>query len=182
MKISTTLIGKETLERNFKAWDLAVKARAREIIAKHSMDIANDAKTFCPVDMGQLRSSIRPTFYQNGLVAEISTNTGYAAFIEFGTGPLGKQQNLFGGPLPAGYQHGNGGRPAPIGLIMEWMKRKGIRPRSSSPSAFRALAFVIARSIGRRGLAARPFLWPAFEKARPKFERDMQTILSGSRP
>lgn len=58
-----------------------------------------------------------------------------------------------------GYKHGPGNFFPPIQAIELWAKRKNIDPE---------LVFPIARAIGRRGIVAQPFLFPAFEKERPR--------------
>ena len=55
-----------------------------------------------------------------------------------------------------------GARPhfPPLAPIREWCRRHGIPE---------GMAYVIARKISKRGLPARPFLFPAFEEERTKF-------------
>jgi HK97 gp10 family phage protein len=186
-KIGAQLIGVNALKTALDKLDADARGKAAQIIRYHALNIQNDAKRLAPVDMGLLRASIKPRFYKSGTISEISTDTGYAAFIEFGTGPKGKQKHALGGPIPPEYQHGTG-RDKPgkalVLAILEWMKRKGIRPKVSGrgkkkKAAELSLAYVIARHIARFGTAPRPFMFPAFEKVRPEFERDMQTFLRG---
>lgn len=49
------------------------------------------AKTFCPVDTGNLRNSIHlePATATDDITATVKTATEYAAFVEFGTGRRG---------------------------------------------------------------------------------------------
>lgn len=58
----------------------------------------------------------------------------------------------------------NGSRPhfPPIQPIKEWCRRHGL-PESA--------AYAIALKISRKGTAAKPFLVPAYEQERPKFEK-----------
>ena len=50
------------------------------------------ARMLAPVDSGELRSSIRYKVEKadGGLTAYVYTNSDHAAFIEFGTGPIGR--------------------------------------------------------------------------------------------
>lgn len=172
-KVTVSLEGADGLQSRLSTYDLAQRSRFKRLIQVRSLEIMNGAKKRCPVDMGQLRSSIYPVFYDDGLVAEVGTKVGYGAFVEFGTGPAGKQLNLY--PLPSGYSYGNGGKFPPIRLILEWVKRKGIKPKGgATPSSLRSLAYLIARSIARRGVKPRPYLFPSFEEVRPKFEADIK--------
>jgi HK97 gp10 family phage protein len=141
------------------------------------LEVVNRAKQNCPVDMGQLRSSIRGKFtggrnslgqfQEAGLVAEVGSDLEYAAFIEFGTGPRGRA--TYGGTLPAGYVHGPGHFMPPIEPIKDWCKRHGI-PEN--------LAFIVAKKIGELGLPANPFLWPAFESVKDQFRSEVEDAVN----
>lgn len=63
-----------------------------EAIAAGAETVAEQARSVCPVDTGALRDSITVT--QNGAAAEISANTDYAAFVEFGTSKMAAQPYL----------------------------------------------------------------------------------------
>lgn len=183
--ITVRLVGTQELERNWSRFNLITQQRAADIIKRSTLNIQNNAKRFVPVDMGRLRSSINTAYYNNGLSAQVQAHSNYAAFVEFGTGPRGRQMNLFAGPLPDGYTHGSGGKMPPIELILAWIKRKGIRPKGprrrgvSREAEQRALAYVIARSIGRRGLFAKPFMYPAYLQEEGNYEREMKKLLDG---
>lgn len=167
-RIKVTVLGVDALKRNIDNFNDHTKARVKQVINKHALNLMNEAKRECPVDMGQLRASIQPSFFnQGGLTAEVSTNVGYGAFVEFGTGPLGR--STYRGELPADYVHGPGGKMPPLEPIREWCRRHHINPN---------LAFVIARKIGRHGMKARPFMWPALEKVRPEYERELRDLFN----
>lgn len=157
------LIGEEKLRRNFSLLNALVQTKVKDIVNKHAQNIVNEAKRKTPVDMGGLRASIRASFYQNKMTAEVGTNSNYGAFVEFGTGPLGRQTNT--NPLPSSYQHGPGGFFPPLQVIRDWCRRHKI-PESA--------AFVIARKIGRNGMKARPFLYPAFLSVHTEFWKDLK--------
>jgi len=58
---------------------------ANDLIRKTTSDIERDAKTFAPVDTGNLRSSIRSRISAGGLASEITPTAAYAHFVEHGT-------------------------------------------------------------------------------------------------
>lgn len=80
------------------------------------------------------------------------------------------------------------GKQPPIDNILEWIKKKGIvdtysiktRKQTSRGKNFykkaAALAFLIARKIGKFGVKARPFLYPAFRQN----EDEVMKILTNS--
>jgi len=165
--VKLKLEGFDKLQEKFTRLEDDVAERAQDIVQDISFQIVNDAKVAAPADMGILRNSIRPYFYsgRTGIVGEISTNCGYGAFVEFGTGPLGR--STYKGQLPEGYVHGSGGKMPPIEVIRDWCRRHKI-PESA--------AFVIARKIGRNGLKARPYFVPAWEKALKDFENEIREL------
>jgi hypothetical protein len=167
--VTVELIGAATLKRNFKLYETRIKAAAKRVINISALNIRNDAVKNVPVDEGRLKTTLRPTFYQNGMTAEIGTNAGYGVHVEFGTGPRGRATNTY--PLPPGYTHGSGGKMPPIDVIREWAVRHSIPPK---------FAYVIARKIGKHGLAARPFLTPAYLAERPKFNRRLARVIKNT--
>lgn len=173
--INPTLVGATELAAKFKSLDLSARNKARQITNKFSLDLSNKIKENAPVDRGRLRAATQMRQYISsdlGVVADVIVAVDYAAFIEYGTGPLGKQMNLFGGPLPDGYVHGSGGKFPPMKLILAWVKRKGIGgQRGETPEQ---IAYLIARKIARVGIAAKPFVWPAYMEVKPQWENAMQ--------
>ena len=80
-------------------YDGALGALADEIEERVSAAIAAGAETVkeyaqsvCPVDTGALRDSIAVS--QDGMNAEVSANTDYAAYVEFGTSKMSAQPFL----------------------------------------------------------------------------------------
>lgn len=178
--VSATLIGQADLIRTMQRWEFASRGAARRIVNHFAMEIHNKAKENLTeagvVDRGRARSSIRVDFYNDGSAANVIAAVDYAAFIEFGTGPRGKQGNLFGGPLPPGYTHHSGnGKLPPLDLIEAWVKRKGITVPVGMTR--RSLAFLIAKKIAKQGLPARPFMYPAFAAVQPDYEREIGKFL-----
>lgn len=53
------------------------------------------AKLLCPVDKGELRNSIVTKVEENtdSVIGKVYTNKEYAAYVEFGTGPKGKEDH-----------------------------------------------------------------------------------------
>lgn len=172
--VRAELVGMAELAAKFQSLDLSARGKARQITSKFSLDLSNKIKENAPVDRGRLRAATQLRQYVSndlGIVADVIVAVDYAAFIEYGTGPLGKQMNLFGGPLPDGYVHGSGGKFPPIKLILAWVKRKGITGNKGESQE--QIAFLIARKIARDGIAAKPFVWPAYMEVKPQWEAAM---------
>lgn len=60
--------------------------------AKAAAFLEGEAKRLCPVDTGRLRNSITHTVDKSktAYIITIGTNVEYAAYVEFGTGPVGE--------------------------------------------------------------------------------------------
>lgn len=77
--------------------------------------VENEAKRLCPVDTGDLRSSI--THEVNNDVGIVGTNKEYAPYVEFGTGIFSVEGN--GRDTPWSYQDDKG----------EWHTTVGQKPQ-----------------------------------------------------
>lgn len=98
---------------------------------------------------------------------EVLFNANYAAAVEFGRKP---------------------GKWPPFQAILDWVHKRGLagvyaatsRRRIGSTermmSEDRPLAFLIQRSIGKKGTRPHPFLFPAFEKERPRLIERLKTL------
>jgi HK97 gp10 family phage protein len=155
LAISVKVHGVRETIANFKRLSAELRRELQKTVARSAMSVQRGARRRCPVDTGRLRASIRPVYYRDGLSAEVGTEVSYAAFMEFGTGSLGASTNEQ--PLPSGYQHGGPFKP-PAQALVEWARRHKVSPWAVSLGIFQA-----------GGVAARPFLFPAWEEERPRF-------------
>ena len=167
-RITVELFDRVKLKNAFKSLDKRVQVECKQLIQYIALELMNDMKRRAPVDMGQLRATIRPFFTVNGLVAEVGTTVGYGAFVEFGTGPKGKA--TFFGELPANYVHGQHGGFPPLRVIEEWCKRHGIDIRYAYP---------IAKKIAEEGLKAQPYINPAWQLRRDDLMKGLQKVFGG---
>jgi hypothetical protein len=121
------------------------------------------------VDQGQLRLSIGKTTARVGYNRSFFfSNAPYAAFVEFGTGarvsiPKGFEQ------MAAEFRGRSGGNfDTFVEAIREWCKRKGIDTK---------LAYIIAVSILRKGLNAKPFFIPSYLEGIQQYPKDLRKVL-----
>lgn len=100
------------------------------------------------VDEGRLRGSITHVVDRDGseLAVFVGTNVSYALPVHNGRRP--------------------GARMPPVDVILEWARRKGMIDDSMTPSQQRGVAYVLARSIARKGIRPKPFLVDAIPAAR----------------
>lgn len=76
----------------------AVGSKAATAVKKTAADIESDAKAFCPVDTGTLRSSISTSITGDGRFAGISAEVGptaeYGIYVEYGTSKMAPEAFL----------------------------------------------------------------------------------------
>jgi HK97 gp10 family phage protein len=147
------------------------QAEIKRAFTVSALNVEREAKRNAPVNMGRLRSDIqRSTDFDDGMVvrAEVFNTVDYAPFIEFGT-----KSNV---NVPAELtQYALQFKASKTGSfdellqnIAEWANRKGIDPEA---------VFPIARKIAREGIEARPYLFPAWERERPKLLNELRKAL-----
>jgi hypothetical protein len=143
----------------FDSYDKAIQDGLRHILNKSTLKIQGKARHLSPVDTGRNRSAIQLYETIGGLSVGVGSNVNYASPLEFGSLPH----------FP------------PIDALIPWVKRhwatdnkfsksgKKYRIVNSSESAIRGMAFVLARSISKKGTKARPFLYPPYNEEKPLF-------------
>jgi hypothetical protein len=84
------LILPESEKAKFERWTEKLShentAECRKVLVATTLSLVRKAMMFAPVDMGLLRSSIRPKFEQGGMSTSVYTVRRYAPYVEFGTG------------------------------------------------------------------------------------------------
>ena len=79
------------LDNFIQKLDRLSEADFNETLNKACLLVENDAKLKCPVDTGQLRSSI--THRIEGTTGIVGTNVEYAPYVEYGTGKHARNGN-----------------------------------------------------------------------------------------
>jgi HK97 gp10 family phage protein len=146
------ITGLEPLIARMQAGDQTIAGELREAMAISMAQIEADAKSAVPRDTGMLYRSIvsevRSVAPLEGVVGVLrGPATGYARTVEEGRRP--------------------GAAPPPSEAIGRWLRRKG----SNAPP------YVVARSIGRRGIPARPYLRPAYERNAGRVKEHFQRVI-----
>lgn len=133
--------------------------------------IQGNAVPLVPTDEGRLRDSLT----SDGAITisrrtptpdyvTVGTNVRYAKYVEFGRAA--------------------GKKAPPTAKIEAWLRRKNrvgkqaryMTDRDGNRVAVRSLAFTVARSIGRKGVEARPFLRDGAEHSLPQIERYVSVL------
>lgn len=156
--MSVTVTGIPELQRDLGRLEGTLRAGLTTELGRAATRIQSQAKADAPIDMGALRDSIRTEVDEREASASVGSDAHYARFIEFGTGPMGKNSHLDAlaeqARVELGYEYGPKGGFPPIPVMEAWCQRHGIPVEA---------AFAIALTIRRRGTRAQPFLYPAVE-------------------
>lgn len=182
--VTAKLYGMEKLRMAFLDLRKNVQATVKVEINAMALELEEKAKEYAPVDMGQLRASIRTRFYEDGMAALVECTASYGIFIEYGTGPLGRVRQQYQAPTPPGYVHSSTRKQPPFDVIYAWVQRKGLTMQgaTSVASGQKQLAFLIARHIGKYGSKAHPFMYRAYLDLRSQFKRRIwDAIASGQK-
>lgn len=131
MKLTYEVTGLDALLAKTSAAGALIGPPLKTAFTKSALLVEGEAKRLVPVDTGNLRRTITHKVDRAAvpLWAQIGTNAPYARAVHEGRRP--------GAAMP------------PLKAIAGWLARHGGDPSS---------AFVVARSIGRRGIKGRPFL------------------------
>ena len=141
-----------------------IHGEVTKAIVSAAIEAQSFAKQAAPVDTGVLRAQINIFVSSDKLRAGIVANAKYASFVEYGTGQAGAATNKQ--TLPAGYVHGPDHKVGGKRLV-GWARRHGLNP------------FAVAAGIRKRGgTKARPFMGPAFERVRLKFQARIAALLA----
>lgn len=170
MKISVTLDGQERVVRLTGEAAKALRKELTGALRESALSIARTARSAAPRSSGTLRSSIRTRTSSRFMSATVRAKAPHAAII----GKVGRKP---------------GSKMPPPEAIVPWVRRHGRvfgirsfkqvsrrRTRTARIAAVKSeakelarTAFLVARAIAKRGIAARPFLEQAGELERPRF-------------
>jgi len=140
------------LEKNIKAFAKQAAMTIDDAVDIFAHEVRNEAISILDTkktnNTGRLKQSISVQKTKEG-GRRVGTETGYGLYVEFGRGP---------------------GKMPPIDVLTRWVELK----LKIKGKAAKAVAFMIARKIGKRGTKAQPFLRPAFERTKKRLILDLR--------
>lgn len=154
MRIDVTVYGDKEIVDKIKQLEKLSQEGVVRALKYSLMAVDERARYLSPVDTGRLANSITWVVEK----AEYATSTNYV-------GKIGTNVKY------APYQE-LGTRPhfPPISAIAKWLKNKGLN----------IPAFIVARSMARKGMKARPYLIPGIEKSKGRilkyFEDEIKAL------
>lgn len=144
--LGVQIIGLEKLQAGVAAGPQTLASEVRTAMTAGSILIEGTGRTLAPKFSGRLAGSI--TFAITGSGANLTSKIGPSV--------------AYGIVMEDG--RGAGKSPPPVAAIANWANSKGIDP------------FVLARSIGRKGIKARPYMRPSFDQNEAKVTSLFQKI------
>lgn len=170
-KFKLTLKGNKAVIEGLKKINAKAVKGIGDVITASANDIEAGAKSRAPRNNNFLHGSIAAQEDPKNLRARIEVGASYAPYVEFGTGaktkvPAGLEQyaDQFKGSTGKSWQEFEEN-------IKQWMRQRGIEEEALYP---------IMASIYRNGINAHPFLFPAFDAARPNLIKDIKQVLEDS--
>jgi Bacteriophage HK97-gp10, putative tail-component len=146
----------EAFNRRLQRTPEQMERDMRRTIQASLLLIEADARQMAPQDTRRLSGSISSRISGNfpSLVGEVGPGTRYGIVMEFGRRA--------------------GARMPPVDALIGWVRRHwhpvAARRRGVPQQTLRSQAFVLARSIQRRGIRPHPYMAPAFHRNRPRIE------------
>jgi len=164
----------EAFNRRLQTTPEAMERQMRATLNASLLSIERDARQLAPQDTRRLAGSINSRIegtYPN-LVGVVGPSVRYGLFVERGRRAGARMppvQALMG--WVARHWH-----PAVAGPLRQGELRPNRAARGVSQNQIRARAFALAVSISRRGIRARPFMEPAWNRNRANIEQAFARI------
>ena len=161
--------GLKELIQDFKKLGIDIEQGSKIAVTTTALEAANIATKLAPAAFGKLRQSIGVE-KEDEFTQSVVANINYAPMVEFGTG--GKVD------VPQEWQEFASqfkGRRLTNDEFLEqlrsWCRLKGIDESASYP---------IMITILREGLEPRPFMYPAYQKAKVEFPKRMKDVITNA--
>jgi HK97 gp10 family phage protein len=167
--------GLDSLLKKLESMDSQITDYLFKSVARETKVVQADAKLNCPVNHGELRGSImfQVSKTKEGVMGIVSTNKEYAAYVEFGTGPVGQANHEGISP----------------NVNITYSQKGWAFPASEVSAADAAQYKWPKRTYGGEdyyvtsGQRAQPFMYPALKNhestAKKNIKKDMNEFMKG---
>ena len=142
IKVSVKLHGADKLTKAFRTSPKWLGQEIERGLENSALSVQREAQILAPVDTGRLRGSITYELDKAPIpkFAKVGPTVEYGAFVEFGRRP-------------------NSAMP-PVSALIPWLKRQGVSQNTES------VAFLVARSIAKRGIKPKPYMRDGYKEAK----------------
>jgi HK97 gp10 family phage protein len=165
----TKVQGLESLIRSFEKEGKEIRKKVEYIVSANALEGRNEAVRKAPKAFGKLAQSIAVEKL-SPLEQSVVVNADYAPFVEFGTG--GKVSVPSEWQAMASEFRGQKFKFAEqLERITAWCRLKGIDEKAAYP---------ILISILEDGIEPQPYMYPAWQKVKKQFSKDMINLMKNA--
>lgn len=161
--------GIESLLAKMDRLGMLVEEGLSKAIGKQAKKVQATAKLLCSVNQGELRNSIKTSVETEAgrVIGTVYTNKKYAAYVEFGTGPVGEQNHAGISPevTPAYSQN------------PWWIHESMIDKKDAEQYHFFKIETENGSFYQTHGQPAQPFLYPALKSNKKNIQRGIEEEL-----
>lgn len=147
----------EQLQKAVQKAPGALRHRLKAAVSRGALELSRDARRHAPKAFTTLTNSIRSRV-DGELARIVGPNVNYGTYVEQGTGP--------------------GGAPS-LQTMLDWVRVKRITPNNPQHNE-RDLAFIIRRSIARKGTKPQKYMEPAVEAKQDRIVRLLHSAVSNA--
>lgn len=178
VNITMDIEGVEESVAKISKLSVETKARLQTVVKSTAIDVQGRAKELAPVNTNRLRSSIHIIFDSDKLGASIGPSTPiYDSVMEYGR-KVGAKMPPFG----------------PGSNLYRWVQLHGMVKKSSNKATYhgisiaaasydaqsKRMAFIVARSIAKKGIRPRRYMQLAWDPIEAKFRRNVEAAINGA--
>lgn len=161
---------RETIAK-IKAFGEEAKKKINSETEAIAFQIEGDAKRLAPKNFGKLAQSISKSKVSDAKY-KITVNEFYGGYLEFGTGTKVNVPAEFK-DMAEGFRGGRGGTfTQGLESIKLWCRAKGIPEEAAYP--------IFAKILGA-GINPQPFLYPAWQKGKKDYLKNLKKVLKNLR-
>lgn len=153
-----TVQGLDSLLKKFNNLGSNSNQTVKRGVAQGTKKVQGDAKDLASVNYGELRQKIEEEVREEGneIIGEVAAKAGHSAYVEFGTGPVGRASPKDLPPDIAGQiQYKEGGW---------WIHESQIDPDIAEKYGFIRIETEDGVFYGTYGQPAQPFMYPAMKQ------------------
>lgn len=142
------VIGLDKAIKNMEEYLARKYQESAKVVKASSANVKKISQQLVPKDLGDLKKNIRYKVVKRkySITGEISANSHYAAYVEFGTGAPRK--------------------PPPLSAIEGWAERHGVNPYALQK---KIMVYGTSTETPQKGPVGQKFMEPSFDREAPQF-------------
>jgi HK97 gp10 family phage protein len=161
--------GLERVIRSFEKEGKEIRSKVEYIVSANALEGRNEAVRKAPKAFGKLAQSIAVEKI-NPLEQSVVVNVDYAPFVEFGTGGKVSVPSEWQS-MASEFRGQKFSFADQLERIKAWCRLKGIDEKAAYP---------ILITILENGIEPQPFMYPAWQKVKKQFSKDMINLMKNA--